>query len=254
MGRRTYAALAGAWALTLMVAGCNRSSTSSDTPAKPTEADKGSVPTKLFEVQLGKIYRAPDGLFTSSDIPMAKFAGVQQGFMGHGIHFYFQPRKVYEAFPYVEERKTPEDKYFGTSYRLYMLPVIPKGATSIKEVEEQKTPSYEVQVIEWRKSREGGDRNNEDYYWASSMCKTFEADLGVKPKVSEAWSPPSAGKTSALDSYYTCTFSEGSRELEVSSLFGRKVSLGFKNEVTKAKDEAFETAIRKLQAPAIRPY
>lgn len=223
------------------------------TEPKPEAAkEKASVPKRLFEVELGKVYTMKGQDFTKSDLPIAKFTGAQEG-IGSGTHFYFQPRKAYEAFPYEERREKPQDEFFGSSYRLYLLPVIPSGIKSLSELEKAKDPGYEVLVIEWSRYRDGDKTQNDDYFWAQSMCKTFEADLGVKPKLFDQYRPQ--GDTSTiLGSVYSCTFAEGDRELEVTSMFGRMVKLSFTNEASKAKHSAFEMTVRKLQAPAIRPY
>lgn len=236
------------WASAL--GGCDRNT--ADRQAPPQEKAKG-VPTQLFGVELGKAYGVPGSDFTKSALPIGRFTGAQQ-VLGHGTHVYFQPAKPYTAFPYIEERKSGE-QFFTTSYRLYVLPVVPKDAKTVADFNDAKATDYEVLLIEWREPNEDrpDTKKNEDYAWAADMCKTFEADLALKPKVIEQWVPP-GDKATVLGSAYSCTFTEADRELEVSSLFGRTVKLSLTNAAMKAKADGFELAVRKLVAPAIRPY
>jgi hypothetical protein len=46
-----------------------------------------------------------------------------------GIDYYFKPRNEYNIFEYSEQREEPNDKYFKTSFHLYMFPVITFGAS-----------------------------------------------------------------------------------------------------------------------------
>ncbi len=221
-----------------------------------TATKSGAVPKKLFDVELGKIYRLPNqNELNHGDLPVARMTGANR-FLGMGLHFYFQPRRPYDLFPFVEEREKPGDKYFKTSFRLYLMPVIPASAKTLADLDKSKSTDHEVVVIEWSHLRKDNEKTpkkmHEDYYWTQNLCKTFEADLGIKPKITDVWNPENA--QNGADVFYSCTFSEGDREFEVSSLLGRRVSLNFNKEIFKVKDAAVETQLRKLQAPSVRPY
>ena len=177
-------------------------------------------------------------------------------FLGMGIHFYFQPRRTYELFPFAEKRENPEDKYFTTPFRLYLMPVIPASTKSLQDLEKSSAADFEVVIIEWRQlMTDAGttpDARHSDYYWAQNLCKTFEADLGIKPKLTDMWYPKSS--PNGANAAFVCTFAQGNRELKVSSFLGREVSLRFNQEVINAKEATVETQVRRLHAPAIRPY
>lgn len=212
------------------------------------ETKSKRVPAKLFEVEL-KTYRFTDGGFTKSDLPVAKITGVEEA--GNAKHLFFQPRKVYEMFPYVEHRKKPDDVYFETSFHMYIMPVLPVGAKTLDELKEQKDWEYDVLRLDWSQLRDVQSdekkRRSEDYQWAQSLCKIFEVDLGVKPVISDSF----------MDSkfaYYSCTFADGTRVLKVSSFIGREVELEYSKKVNDAKVKTFESKMRRLLAPAIRPY
>jgi hypothetical protein len=84
------------------------------------------------------------------------------------------------------------------------------------------------------------------------LCKTFEADLGIKPKILDIWD--SKNEPQSLSTYYNCTFEEDDRQLIVDSTYGRSVALRFKDDFHKLKDKKVETQIHKLRAADIRPY
>lgn len=198
------------------------------------------VPEKLFGIKLGGIYDIGDSKSKGvGNIPVKKMTGIVR-LLGMGVHYYFQPKEVYKIFEYVEKREKPEDQYFNTSFRLYLLPVIPPKITTKEQLENTKL-NWEVATIEWSNDA----KTKEDaYYWAIDLCKTFKADISVEPKI--------------INNYETklhvCTFSSGDRDFEVSSAFSRTVSLSYKKEVFETKNEAVDQVIRKLEAGKIRPY
>lgn len=238
-------------AVAVTVAGCKQHQAGAEQAAQA----KPSVPSKLFEIELGRIYAFKEANFTKGGLPIAKFTGAEQSIMGSGTSIYFQPIKQIEAFPYIENKK-PGQEFFSTSYRAYLVPVLPANIKTLEELKGLTTQQYEVGLIEWAeqigKDRDG-KQQQQDYAWAESLCRTFEADLGIKPEVLDQWRPE-GDKTTLLGSFHSCTFKEGDRQLEVNSFPGRRVTLKFTPEVSKAKEEAIEKAVRKLAAPAVRPY
>lgn len=198
------------------------------------------VPEKLFGIKLGGLYDIGD--LKSKDIgnlPIKKITG-EQRFLGRGIHYYIQPKEVYKEFEYVEKREKPEDQYFRTSFRLYLLPVIPATATTMKQLENTKV-NWEVTDIEWSNDA----KTEEDaYFWAFNLCKTFKADILVEPKIKDYFE----------NKFYECTFSSGDRDFKVSSAYSRTVSLSYKQEVFETKNGRVDQIIRKLEAGEIRPY
>jgi len=198
------------------------------------------VPEKLFGVTLGGIYDLGNPeIGDFGDIPVKKFAGINR-FLGQGIHYYFQPKENHKFFEYAEKREKPKDKYVRTSFRLYLLPVIPPEITTIDQLNEAKL-KWEVSVIEWSNDPKTKD---DAYYWAIDLCKTFAVDISVNPEI-----------TDHFDSkWYECTFSTDDREFKVSSFYSKSVQLSYKKEVSDSKNKSVERAARKLQVNEIRPY
>lgn len=100
----------------------------------PATAEPRGVPGKLFGITLGAVHTL--GNPEANDfgtMPIKKFAGMNS-FMGYGAHYYFQPKVAHKFFEYVEKREKPEDKYFETSFRLYLLPLIPSTVGSIEQL------------------------------------------------------------------------------------------------------------------------
>lgn len=94
------------------------------------------------------------------DLPVARMTGANR-FLGMGLHFYFQPRRTYDLFPFVEEREKPGDKYFKTSFRLYLMPVIPASAKTLADLDKSKSTDHEVVVIEWSHLRKDNEKSPE---------------------------------------------------------------------------------------------
>jgi hypothetical protein len=210
---------------------------SASLPAQPSQR---GVPTKLFGITLGGVYDVGDGQKSLGDLPVAKFAGIQT-FLGHGIHYYFRPQAENKAFPYIEKRKKPDDQFFETSFRLYLLPVIPPTVKTLQEVEQRKQ-KWEVAAIEWSDTAKAED---EAYYWAVDLCKTFQIDIGSKPTVIDNFETK----------WHNCTFASADREFSVGNLQAMKiVELSFKRDVLERKDKAVESVLRRLRVNEIRPY
>jgi hypothetical protein len=175
------------------------------------------VPEKLFGIALGGIYDLGNPEVNDlGNMPVKKFTGMNR-FLGNGIHYYFQLKDEHKFFEYVEKRKKPEDKYFETSFRLYLLPVIPPTITTAEQLDQAKL-KWEVSVIEWSND----PKTKEDaYYWAIDLCKTFEVDISLKPEITNYYD----------EKWYECTFSTGDREFKVSSSYSKSVQLSYKREV-----------------------
>ncbi len=199
------------------------------------------VPEKLFGIKLGGVYDIGDSESKKlGNIPVKKFAGMKQ-FLGQGVHYYFQPKEEYKAFEYIEKKEKPEDQYFKTSFRLYLLPVIPSSISKNEQLK-STTINWEVATIEWSNDAKTKD---DAYYWAMDLCKTFEVDISQKPEITNNYE----------EKWYACAFSSGNREFKVSSSYSRKrIELSYKREVFDKKNEAVEKIIRKIQVDDIRPY
>ena len=140
---------------------------------------EGPVPTKLFGIELGRIYEiSEDGRLKGA--PIKKFTGMRK-FLGQGIHYYFEPSRKYLPFEYVEWKEENSD-YFTTSFRLYLFPVIPEGF-GITEDTKSEDLKWEVAVVEWAIRVEKDDQHTENdaFYWAVDMCKSVQVDLEMSP-------------------------------------------------------------------------
>lgn len=198
------------------------------------------VPTELFGIKLGGIYEIGDSeKNTLGNIPIKKFTGMKR-FLGQGIHYFFQPMKEYKAFEYIEKKEDPENQYYETSFRLYMLPIIPHSFKKIEQLE-KLTPKWEVAVIEWSSEAKTKD---DAYYWAIDICKTFETDINLKPEIINSYE----------QKWYECIFSTGSREFKASSSYSRSIQLSYIKKVFDKKNDEVEKIIHKIKAEEIRPY
>jgi len=198
------------------------------------------VPEALFEIKLGGVYDVGDSENKQhGNIPIKKFTGMNR-FLGNGIHYYFEPKKEYKIFKYIEKRNKPEDQYYETSFRLYLLPVVPSSITTKEQLENAKL-NWEVTVIEWSND---AIAKEDAYFWAIDLCKTFEVGISVKPEITDSFD----------EKWYQCIFSSGDREFKVSSSLPRSISLSYKKDVWEAKNNAVDRFIRKLKLDEIRPY
>jgi hypothetical protein len=202
------------------------------------------VPRKLFEIPLGAVYELSDDPNDIGKLPVKKGTGAKK-FLGEGLHFYFQPSKEYRLFDYREAREKPEDKFFETSFSLYLLPVIPPRTKTLEELHDSGYGKWEVSHIRWISDK---IKQEDAYFWAKDLCATFQADLSIEPEVIDHYG--------VSDSYwYKCTFADKDREFSVDGNYGRKnVALSFTNEIFEQKNAVVEEKRRKLQAEEIRPY
>lgn len=201
-------------------------------------SDTGDVPKELFGIKLGAIFDFSKITRDSVDkFPIKQFTGANQ-FMGNGTHFYFEPLKESAYFPYKEEKKKSDDKFYQTNYRLYLLPVIPDSIKTMDELSSSKL-DMEVALIEWSDKK----KNREDaYFWVSDMCKTFSADIKTKPEILESYESKS----------YFCEFKKDNRMLKINNLMESiYFSLQYDKDFFDKKNEQVEEKIRKLKAKEI---
>ncbi len=200
------------------------------------------IPTELFGIRLGEVYDAggtPPG--KKGNFPVKRFTGANK-FFGEGVSYYFEPSKRYKAFPYVEEKKSKSDKYFGSSFRAYILPLIPDTISSAEELE--NTPlKWQPIVIEW--SIKAKSEANA-YYWAIDLCKTFAIDFGSKPEILDVYEKDHKS--------YVCTFSADNREFLVAAQYGsQRVALRYNDETSRSMSAMVETKRRKMAAKEFIP-
>jgi hypothetical protein len=201
--------------------------------------DKVAFPESLFEVKLGGIYTIDQEKGVGT-MPVKEFKGMQE-FLGNGIHYYFKPLKDYKAFKYVEKRKEPNDAYFETSFRLYLLPVIPSTIKNAEELTIQNI-KWEVAVIEWSDRTK---REEDAYFWAIDLCKSIRVDLEREPEITDEYNLKIC----------RCKFTEGHKELKIESLDKLKLfNLLYPNPVFDKKNEVIDTLLRKIQMKDIKPY
>lgn len=200
-------------------------------------------PTKLFGVELGKVYSVSENY---NNLPIKQLTGFQK-FMGAGFHYYFEPLKQYEAFEFIKENT--QNKSYETSFRLYVFPILDKNIKTIDEIKKAKNANVEVALIEWSDQLRGKDNRPEDnydaYYWAKNMCTNFKIDIKTEPKITD----------SQNDKLYQCEFIKGNNKLEVSSLLGNKtVNLQYNKDFFDKRQIEIENLFRKLSLEKIRPY
>jgi hypothetical protein len=200
--------------------------------------DKAVFPESLFGVQLGGIYTV--GQDNIGTMPVKNFTGMKQ-FLGSGINYYFEPLKDYKAFKYVEKRKSPDDAYFETSFRLYLFPIIPSTLKNAKELLMHNL-KWEVATIAWSDTTE---KKEDAYFLAIDLCKNIRIDLEREPKI--------------IDIYeykrYRCTFVEGHKELTIDNSGEDKYfALSYTKTVFDKKDNAIDTMLRKYHMKEIKPY
>jgi hypothetical protein len=128
------------------------------------------------------------------------------------------------------------------------LPIAPKGATTIEQFGKLMT-KLEVLTINWEEvdtardaypkdgKEEKAARVN-DYFWAVNLCKTFTAELAVKPEILDFSDREN----------YICRFTQDERTLEVSSSYRKSFRLEFRRDISDAKQKVLDTAVRQLQA------
>ena len=193
------------------------------------------VPKELFGIKLGALYDLSKVTRESNGgLPIKEFTGSNQ-FLGYGTHFYFEPIKESKYFPYKENKKKDNDKFYTTNYRLYLLPVIPSSIKTIEELSSSKL-DMEVIIIEWSDEKKNQE---EAYFWAMEMCKTFSSDIKIKPVI--------------VDNYeskgFFCEFKQDNRILDIHKMMNSVYfSLNYDKVVSDKKNKEVEDKIRKLTA------
>ena len=196
------------------------------------------IPRELFGIRLGAQFKPPPEFEDAGDsVPYKRATGSQNRIMGTGIHLYVEPRKTYKAFPYIEYPE-PDNKYFTTSFRLLVLPVIPDSVISMEKLGTDF--EWEVVLIEWADS----DDESDGYFWAEEMCKTFSLDFNVEPTIVDQ----------IKQDWYECRFVSNDRVFKISSQFRKEVALKYVSGVIEQKSNAVEDSARRLQLEEIRPY
>ena len=204
------------------------------------------IPEELFCVELGGIYDLgdPEGKHPGN-IPVKKIAGIKR-FLGNGIHYFFHPKEEgnckeeSNCLGYLEKCENPEGQNFGTSYRLYLLPVLPPSITNTAQLEQTKL-KWEVQSIGWSQN---ANTKEEAYNWAVDLCEKLKADFSAPPKITDH----SGSK------WFQCSFSSGDREYKVNNInVIRSIELSYKIGIIAGKDEAVEEIFQKLHAEDIKP-
>jgi hypothetical protein len=204
-------------------------------PARP-------IPTELFGLRLGEAYDIGDqSKGVKGDIPVKRFTGFQKVF-GEGLHYFFEPLKPYKAFPYVEEKKSKSDKYFKSSFRAYIIPVIPDGISNTAELS-QANLRYVPIVIEWSIKVKSEEIS---YFWAKDLCKTFAVDFDKQPEIFDFYKKEKKS--------YLCKFSADNREFEIAFDYSyKRVRLSYNTETKEAMQDAVEKKRRKIEANDINP-
>jgi hypothetical protein len=199
----------------------------------PAQAqDVPQVPTELFDIALGGTYEYSSDRAYAGTFPVKRLVSEQLS-LHRGLSLYFEPLTESAAFPFFE---IPQENggYPIASYRLHVYPVIPAAPTTLADLRERKLPQR-VFMIEWSRGQSETDRDG--YDWAIDLCKSIEANLGMEPEVRDI-----------VDSgTYRCVFSDGERELEVSSVLGRTIQLSFADEIEDQMDADVNSRIRRLE-------
>jgi hypothetical protein len=203
--------------------------------------DTRDVPESLFGIKLGEIYDIGNPEANDlGNLPVKKFTG-EMRFLGHVVHYYFQPLKEYKAFEYVEKREKPEDQYFESPFTLNLLPVIPASISTKEQLNDTKI-DREVTQIRWSTKAKTAE---EAYSWAINLCEVFETDITQKPEILDEKG----------EYWYECTFRFGVRKFEVTAFEGsRSIELSYQGHIFYKKDESLKKQLRKMEAEDIRPY
>ncbi len=197
------------------------------------------VPRELFGIKVGEVYDIgnPD-TGDLGNFPVKSFAGIQR-FLGSGISYYFEPLKANPEFEYKEERIKPDEKYYTTSFRAYILPVLPSDITTMEQLRSRwQKVQHRVALIEWQKKMP----SEEDAYFRSlDYCKTFAASLNVAPEITDIYD--------TIGKWYSCKFTSGEREFEIRNA-GELLTVGLslRKDIREKMEKDTETFVRKLKA------
>lgn len=197
------------------------------------------VPEQLFGITLGGRYVTGrperDEL---GDLPVRKFTGMKRH-LNCGVAYFFQPIDADPRFPYAEKHEKPQNRYFETSFRLILLPIIPATIKTLAQLDSARL-HWEVAAIDWVDQPKSWE---DAYTWASDVCKSFRAQLTTTPAIADQ---REAG-------IYECTFAAGARELRIGSIYGKGLHLGFTQDELEKKIQSVDKTIRGLRAQSIGP-
>lgn len=192
------------------------------------------VPAVLFDVFLGAVYEYPaDGTDENAvgTFPVKRLLS-ERSSLHRGVSLYFEPLNEEAAFPF-RDTETESSASPMSSYRLFVYPVLPEDDAPLAELRERNLPQR-VFMVEWS---QGDGRRSDAYVWAIDLCKSIEAESGIAPEVTDT----------AESDVYRCVFSDGERELEVSSVVGRTIQLSFADAISDETEAAVYTRIRRLE-------
>jgi hypothetical protein len=210
--------------------------------------ERREVPHELFGVPLGAIVSAdPAAEDRLLGLPGIEVKAAEK-FLGQGIHVYFKPSKEYAGFPYSEWSSDPSNRFPRTTFRLYLLPIIPENITTSEQLAEltnSEDLEFEIALIEWRREPEGETADREAYWDARRLCATFSLDFSVKPEFRNDWDWHK----------YQCDFTQGDRLFSIVGQFGAtQVSVQYREEIAEGKQNALEDKFKRLELERIRPY
>jgi hypothetical protein len=198
--------------------------------------DAPSLPLELFGIALGSVYALPAADADEHAVgtfPIKRL--VSEPLSVHrGNSLYFEPLSESAAFPY-REFEDENNHTPMTSFRTFVYPILPEDVATLADLQELDLPQ-KVFMIEWSLKDDrmtDGDR----YTWAADLCGSFEDELGLDPDVTDI----------AERDRYRCVFSDGERELEVSSAIGQTIQLSYDDEITDRMNAEVYGRIRRLE-------
>ena len=197
------------------------------------------LPASLFDIELGGVYLySSDGAESGAagTFPVRRL--VSEPIRLHrGVSLYFEPLNERAEFPYAEYLLDDGNRI--TNFRIYVFPVLPENPRTMDDLRGRDLPQ-QVFMIEWSLgNRQGSD--DRAYDWASDLCRSLAVDMEIEPEAS----------SSVETGVYQCTFSNGERELHVSSAIGRTIQLSVADEISVAVEGAVYSTIRRLELQEI---
>lgn len=205
--------------------------------ASPALAQEATgLPDSLFGIGLGGVYEyAPYGAEGNAvgSFPMQRLISARRS-LHRGASLYFEPLTENADFPFREVAQRDGAAPIAT-HRAYVFPVLPDNLLTLTEPEMRNLPQ-KVFMIEWSDG-EQPERNGNDYAWAQKLCQSLEAELGIRPDITDR----------ADNGVYRCLFSNGDREMEVSSAVGRTIQLSFTDAIETAMEGEVYSKIRRAE-------
>lgn len=203
--------------------------------AFPVQAQNVSeLPGSLFDIELGGVYEyGSPGVDEGSvgTFPVRRLISEQVS-LNRGLSRYFEPLSRNGTFPFNEF--TLDNGELISSFRFYILPVLPEVTGTLAELQERDLPQ-QVLMIEWSQGSRIADGDN--YSWAYDLCTSLAVEFGIEPEVTD----------NVENGVYRCVFSSGDREMEVTSVLGRTVQLSLSDEITDQMESDVYGTIRRLE-------